>query len=288
MEQVLANGVYLGAQYALIALGLTLIFALMNVLNFAHGQMYVLGGFITYLVYGQLGMPFVVALLASGVTLAIVGAIVERLLFRTVIKRSLRDESTMLLAAAVAFFLDAVILLAFGEKQRGVPKIVKGVLNTDGLIMPYDRIVVGIAAILLIAAFMLFMQYSKPGRAMRALAQDRVAAQLMGVKVDRYSMIGFALGAMLAGVVGGLLVAITGVNSGIGGPISIKAFLMVMIGGAGVVGGAIAGGFILGMLESIGLSVLHAYGDITYLAIFAALMVFLAIRPHGLMGKPWG
>ena len=83
---------------------------------------------------------------------------------------------------------------------------------------------------------------------MRALAQDRVAAQLMGVKVDRYSMIGFALGAMLAGVVGGLLVAITGVNSGIGGPISVKAFMMVMIGGAGVVGGAIAGGFILGMI----------------------------------------
>jgi branched-chain amino acid transport system permease protein len=110
----------------------------------------------------------------------------------------------------------------------------------------------------------------------------------MGVNVDRYSMIGFALGAMLAGVVGGLLVAITGVNSGIGGPISIKAFLMVMIGGAGVVGGAIAGGFILGMLESVGLSVLHAYGDITYLVIFAALMLFLSIRPNGLMGKPWG
>ena len=93
---------------------------------------------------------------------------------------------------------------------------------------------------------------------------------------------------MPAAVVGGLLVTITGVNSGIGGPISIKAFLMVMIGGAGVVSGAIAGGLILGMLESIGLTVLHAYGDITYLVIFAALMVFLSIRPHGLMGKPWG
>ena len=123
---------------------------------------------------------------------------------------------------------------------------------------------------------------------MRALAQDRVAAQLMGVRVDRYSMIGFALGAMLAGVAGGLLVAITGVNAGIGGPISVKAFMMVMIGGAGVVGGAIAGGFILGMLESVGLSVLHAYGDITYLVIFATLIVFLSIRPNGLMGKPWG
>jgi branched-chain amino acid transport system permease protein len=289
MEQVLANGLYLGAQYALIALGLTLIFALMNVLNFAHGQMYVLGGFVTYTVYGQLGLPFVVALLASAVTLAIVGALIERYLFRTVIKRSVREESTMLLAAGIAFFLDAVILLAFGEKQRGVPKIVDGVLNWDfRIIMPYDRILVGFLAIFFIVGFVLYMQYSKTGRAMRALAQDRVAAQLMGVKVDRYSMIGFAFGAMLAGIVGGLLVSITGVSSGIGGPISIKAFLMVMIGGAGVISGAIAGGFILGMLESIGLTVLHAYGDITYLIIFAALMVFLSIRPQGLMGKPWG
>ena len=288
MTQVLVNGLYLGAQYALIALGLTLIFALMNVLNFAHGQMYVLGGFITYAVYAQAGLPFVVALLASGLTLAVIGALIEKFLFRPVIKRSVRDESTMLLAAAIAFFFDAVILLAFGEKQRGVPKILNGVFVSGPLIMPYDRMLVGVMAIALIAAFMLFMQYSKPGRAMRALAQDRMAAQLMGVNVDRYSMIGFALGAMLAGVAGGLLVAITGVNSGIGGPISIKAFTMVMIGGAGVVGGAIAGGFILGMLESVGLTVLRSYGDVTYLVIFAGLMVFLAIRPHGLMGKPWG
>jgi branched-chain amino acid transport system permease protein len=288
MEQVIANGLYLGAQYALIALGLTLIFGLMNVLNFAHGQMYVLGGFISYTVYGQLGLPFPIAVLASGVTLAIIGGLMERYLFRTVIRRSHREESTMLLAAATAFFFDAVILLIFGEKQRGVPKIVKGVFNDFGVILPYDRILVAIIAAVMIAAFISFMKYTKPGRAMRALAQDRVAAQLMGVQVDRYTMIGFAMGAMLAGVVGGLLVSITGVNAGIGGPISIKAFMMIMIGGAGVVGGAIAGGFILGMMESVGLTVLREFGDVTYLVIFAALMVFLAIRPNGLMGKPWG
>jgi branched-chain amino acid transport system permease protein len=289
MEQVIVNGLYLGAQYALIALGLTLIFALMNVLNFAHGQMYVLGGFVTYTLYGQLHWPFIVGLIASSVTLAVLGAVIEKFLFRPVIRRSKREESTMLLAAAIAFLLDAIILLVFGEKGHGVPKILNGVLNTgSGLIIPYDRILVGGLAVVFIAAFMAFMQFSKTGRAMRALAQDRVAAQLMGVNVDRYSMIGFALGALLAGLVGGLLVAIVGVSSGIGGSISTKAFMMVMIGGAGVVGGAIAGGFILGMLEAVGLTVLHAYGDITYLVIFAGLMVFLAIRPNGLMGKPWG
>jgi branched-chain amino acid transport system permease protein len=288
MEQVIANGLYLGAQYALIALGLTLIFALMNVLNFAHGQMYVIGGFVTYEVYGLLHLPFVVALIASALTLAVIGGLIERFLFRTVIKRSEREESTMLLAAGIAYFLDAVILLMFGEKQRGVHKIVNGVLILDNLILPWDRIVVAGLAIVFIVAFILMMQFTKPGRAMRALAQDRVAAQLMGVPVEFYGLVGFALGAMLAGLVGGLLVTITGVNSGMGGPISIKAFMMVMIGGAGVVGGAIAGGFILGMLESVGLTVLHAYGDITYLVIFVALMIFLSVRPNGLMGKPWG
>lgn len=289
MEQIVANGLYLGSQYALIALGLTLIFALMNVLNFAHGQMYVLGGFVTYTVYAQLGLPFIVGLLASAVTLAVVGALIEKFLFRPVIRKSHREESTMLLAAGIAFFLDAVILLVFGEKQRGVPKIVDGVLNWDfRIIMPYDRILICVLTIFSIAAFIGYMQYSKTGRAMRALAQDKVAAQLMGVNVARYSMIGFALGAMLAGLVGGLLVSITGVNLGMGGPTSIKAFMMVMIGGAGVISGAIAGGLILGMLESVGLSVLSQYGDITYLLIFVSLMIFLAIRPQGLMGKPWG
>jgi len=289
MEQILANGLYLGAQYALIALGLTLIFSLMNVLNFAHGQMYVFGGFVTYTVVAQFGLPFIVGLFASALALALIGALIERFLFRPVIRKSHREESTMLLAAGIAFFLDAVILLIFGEKQRGVPKIMDGVFNWDfRIIMPYDRILIGVLAIGMIVVFILFMQYSKTGRAMRALAQDRVAAQLMGVEVDRYSMIGFALGAMLAGLVGGLLVTITGINLGMGGPTSIKAFLMIMIGGAGVISGAIAGGFILGMMESIGLTLLAAYGGITYLVIFATLMVFLAIRPQGLMGKPWG
>ncbi|MDW6004202.1 branched-chain amino acid ABC transporter permease [Vibrio mangrovi] len=289
MEQIIVNGLYLGAQYALIALGLTLIFSLMNVMNFAHGQMYVLGGFVTYTVVSQFNVPFFLALILSGVVLAVVGALIEKFLFRPVIKKSKRDESTMLLAAGIGFFLDAVILLVFGEKQRGVPKIINGVFNWDfKIIMPYDRILIGAIAMAMIVAFMLIMHYSKAGRAMRALAQDKVAATLMGVDVDRYQMIGFALGAMLAGIVGGLLVTITGINLGMGGPTSTKAFIMIMIGGAGVIPGAIIGGLILGMMESVGLSVLSQYGDITYLLIFASLMVFLAIRPHGLMGKPWG
>lgn len=290
MEQILLNGLLTGAQYALIALGLTLIFSLMNILNFAHGQMYVLGGFITYYIYGQLGLPFIVAVIASGLTLALIGAIFEKYLFRTVLKRSIREESTMLLAAGTAFFLDSLILIIFGEKQRSVPNVIDGVLFFEqyglDIIMPLNRIFIGIVAILMIVVFILFMQYSKPGRAMRALAQDKTAAQLMGVNLEKYSLIGFALGAMLAGISGSLLVTITGVSSGIGGGISIQAFTMIMIGGAGVVSGAILGGFLLGLIEAFGLYYLP--GDITYLVIFICLMIFLTLRPQGLMGKPWG
>ena len=164
-----------------------------------------------------------------------------------------------------------------------------GVFNWDfKVIMPYDRLLICGLAIACIVLFILYMHYSKTGRALRALAQDRDAAQLMGVDVEHYGMKGFAIGAMLAGIVGGLLVTITGVNLGMGGPTSIKAFMMVMIGGAGVIPGAIAGGIILGFLESILLSVLANYGDITYLVIFVSLMIFLSFRPNGLMGKPWG
>ena len=157
MEQIIVNGLYLGASYALIALGLTLIFALMNVLNFAHGQMYVLGEFVTYTIYAQLHLPFILGLLASAATLAIIGALCERLLFAPVIRRSTRDESTMLLAAGLAFFFDAVILLVFGEKQRGVPKIINGVFNWD------FRIIGDITYLVIFASLMVFLAIRPQG-----------------------------------------------------------------------------------------------------------------------------
>ena len=298
---IVVNGLYLGAQYALIALGLTLIFGLMNVLNFAHGQMFVLGGFVTYSVterlfsgfHFPLALAFFLGIVATAVVLMVVGALFERVFFRTVTKRSTRDESTMLLAAGTAFLLDSIILILFGQQQKGMPdgnKLIDGIFSWGKVAIAYDRILVAAISFFMILAFILYMQWSKTGRAIRALAQDKMAAKLMGVNVDFYTMLGFAYGAALAGIVGGLLFSVTGINSGLGDPTSIKAFTMVMLGGAGVVSGAIWGGFILGMLESVLLSLLPliGLGDLTHFIIFASLMVFLAIRPQGLMGKPWG
>jgi branched-chain amino acid transport system permease protein len=286
VEQVIVNGAILGMNYALIALGLTLIFAIMGVLNFAHGQMYVLGGFITYYVVTQLGLGFFVGLIASVVVLGLVGLLFERAFFRRVMRTAAREESTMLLAVGTAQLLESVILIVFREKQRSIPAVVSGVYKVFGIYIPAGRAFVFGVAFVALVTFILFMQYTRPGRALRAIAQDREVSTLQGVNIDRYSALGFAIGAGLTGLAGSLLVSIFAVNSGMGTSISIKAFVMVMLGGAGVVSGAIAGAFVLGFSEAAG----YAYipGQVTYLLIFIALIVFLALRPHGIMGKPWG
>ena len=137
-----------------------------------------------------------------------------------------------------------------------------------------------------IAALLLFVRYTKSGRAMRALAQDKEVTYLMGVDIDRIASLGFAIGAALAGLAGGLLVTVFAINSGVGTAISIKSFIMIMIGGAGVVSGAILGGFVLGFAEAVGYEVFP--GSITYLLIFIGMILFLIVRPQGIMGRPWG
>ncbi|HLT01520.1 MAG TPA: branched-chain amino acid ABC transporter permease [Geminicoccaceae bacterium] len=286
MEQIIVNGVVSAANYALIALGLTLIFGILNFLNFAHGQMYMIGGFVVYYVYGIFGVNYFVALLACAATLFVIGVAFETLFFRRVLSITKREENSMLLAVGTALLLENVALTLFGEKQRGVPPVVSGVYQIFGAYLPASRLLVLVLSALLVIALLLFVQYTKPGRAMRAVAQDKEVSLLMGVDVGRISALGFGIGAALAGLAGGLLITISAMNAGIGTAISIKAFIMIMIGGAGVVAGAILGGIVLGFVEAIGYALIP--GSMTYLLIFIGLILFLIIRPQGIMGKPWG
>jgi branched-chain amino acid transport system permease protein len=286
MEQILVNGVVLSANYALIALGITLIFGIMNILNFAHGQIFMIGAFMVYYVYGVFGLPYFFGLLAAAAVGAFIGAAFERLFFRRVLRIATREENSMLLAVGTALLLENIALFAFGEKQRGVPPVASGVYQLGSAFLPVGRLLVVVISVALIVGLLLFVQYTKPGRAMRALAQDREVTHLMGVDVDRTAMMGFATGAALAGLAGALLITVSGVNAGIGGAITTKAFIMIMIGGAGVVAGAIFGAIVLGFAEAIGYALIP--GSITYLLIFAGLILFLILRPQGIMGKPWG
>jgi branched-chain amino acid transport system permease protein len=286
VEQMLVNGVVLSVNYALIALGITLIFSIMNVLNFAHGQMFMIGGFVVYYLYGLFRINYFVSLIAVILVLGALGWCFETFFFRRMRRIAIREENSMLLAVGTALLLENLALSIFGEKQRGVPPVVTGVFRIGGAYLPAGRLLVMVLGLVLIIGLLLFVQYTKLGRAMRALAQDREVTHLMGVNVDRVAAYGFALGAALAGLAGGLLVTVFGVNSGVGNVYSIKAFIMIMIGGAGVVPGAILGAVALGFVEAIGYELLP--GSITYLLIFIGLIVFLIFRPQGLLGKPWG
>jgi branched-chain amino acid transport system permease protein len=284
MNQMIINGLMLGMSYALIALGLTLIFGIMNIVNFAHGQMCMLGSFIMYYLYGVFHWNFFITLIICALILALVGVIFERFFFRRFLHFSSREENSMLLAIGTALLLENIALISFGEKHRGVPPLNDYIFDIAGIYIPANRIIIFAVSIVSIIALLLFIQRTRYGLAMRALAQDKEVTFLMGVDIDKISMMGFALGASLAGVAGGLLALIFPIFSGSGGSLSIKAFIMIMIGGAGVVPGAIVGAFILGMLESIGYGLIP--GSATYLFIFSAAILLLIIRPLGIMGKP--
>ncbi|MGH8846012.1 MAG: branched-chain amino acid ABC transporter permease, partial [Polaromonas sp.] len=287
----LINGAVLGAVYALIALGLTMVFSIMRVVNFAHGQMYMLGAFVVYYLYGEYGLPFYVALPAAAAALALVGVAFNRFFFQPVLATATREENSMLMAVGTALLLENLALTVFGEKQRGVPAVVDGAfifgdVAEGGAVLTYPNAMVALLAALFILGLLAFVQYTRPGRALRAVAQDKEAARLQGVDVKATTTLGFAIGAALAGLAGGLLVTVYGVNSGVGVNITTKAFIMIMVGGAGVTSGAIVGGVLLGFAEAIGYDLLP--GSVTYLMIFVAMIIFLVFKPNGLFGKPWG
>ena len=285
-EQVIINALVLSANYALIALGITLIFSIMGILNFAHGQIFMVGGLIVYYSCSILRIPYVIALLTAIVITGVIGLLMQTLFFQRVMRISSREENVMLLAVGTSLLLENAALSIFGEKQRTIPPVVPGVYQIGTAFLSANRLFVAVVAILLITVVLAFVNYTRPGRAMRALAQDREATMLMGVDVAKISMLGFGLGAALAGAAGGLLISVSGVNAGVGTSISTKAFIMIMIGGAGVVSGALLGAVVLGFVEAVGYALLP--GSVTYLVIFVGLILFLLIRPQGLIGKPWG
>jgi len=190
-------------------------------------------------------------------------------------------------SAFFALLRENLALTLFGEKQRGVPPVVDGAfiygdITEGGAILTYPNVMVTVLAIVFIVALLLFVQYTRPGRALRAMAQDKEAARLQGVDVKATTTLGFAIGMALAGLTGALLVTVYGVTSGVGSNISTKAFIMIMIGGAGVTSGGIVVGILLGFAEAIGYDLLP--GSLTYLLIFVGMIVFLVFKPNSLFG----
>jgi branched-chain amino acid transport system permease protein len=280
--QLSANGLVLGMFYALSALGLTLVFGLMRVVNFAHGELYVVGGLIGWTLTAVLGVNFFLALALVIVALAILGYVIDRLLIHWV--RGQGEEPTILLTIGLSIFIANTALLVVGTTPRTVTSpFMSKPLFLGPVVLTQSRLMLVAICLVLIVGAWLLIQKTTLGRAMRATFQDPMAAQLAGIRIGHIYGFTLALGSALAGAAGTLLGSIYVIEPTIGGLISLKAFVVVILGGMGSFAGAIAGGLILGLVEALwGGYVATGYVDAIG---FALVIVMLLVRPYGLFGK---
>jgi len=280
--QLSANGLVLGMFYALSALGLTLVFGLMRVVNFAHGELYVIGGLFGWALTVVFGWNYFLALVVVVIVLGILGYFIDQVLIARM--RGQGEEPTILLTIGLSIFIANTALLIVGTTPVTVasPFASKPLFLGPVVITQARLVLVAICAVLITAANLL-IQKTTLGRAMRATFQDPMAAQLVGIRTAHIYGFTLALGAALAGAAGMLLGSIYVVQATIGGVVSLKAFVVVILGGMGSFAGAIVGGLILGLAEALwGGYVNTGYVDAIG---FGLVIVMLLVRPYGLFGK---
>lgn len=280
LAQILVNGLTSGSFYVLMALGFTLIFGIMRLVNFAHGEFYMLGAFVVYHLYGRLGVNFFVALVASAVTVAALGAIVERVVF---VPLRARELSMLMSALGLQIALQGVMAVAEGVEGLSLAPPVSGVYRSSWLVFPYDRLVVVAVAMVVLALFYAFIRWSKIGQALRAVAQDGEAALMQGIPVNRIYTLAFAIGCALAAVAGGVIAPVFSLHVYMGQAAILKAFVVVILGGLGSVPGAVVGGLVLGVAESLFASLFGAL--MADMLGFLLIMLILLWRPYGLLGR---
>ncbi len=280
--QLLTNGIIIGATYALIAIGLSLIFGIMRVVNFAHGEFYMLGAYVAVSAATVLNLGYFIALPVAVVSVSIVGFVFECLFLRPL--RNADILSTALVTIGFSIFLQNTALLIWGPKPAQVVDPFKGATLMLGDVgVTAVRAFALVVAIAAMAALGLLIKYTKFGRMVRATFQDRDAAALQGIEVDRVFSLSFVVGVALASLAGALLSAIFVVSPDMGNMANLKSFAVVILGGLGNIPGAVAGGFLLGLAESFGAGYISAgYKDgISFLL----LIIILLIRPYGLFGR---
>jgi len=279
LVQALLNGFGLAMVYVLVALGLTLIFSILEIINFAHGEFYMLGGYVTYYVYAVFGVNYFVTLALAIATVGVAGVLAERVIFHDLRGKAL---NAFIVSLGLLWVMQAGAQLGFGVLDKPVPSAFSGIVRVVGLIISVERLVVTLTAIVLIVGLYLFLRLSRPGRAMRAVAQDADAAALQGVNIEAVSALGFGVGCALAGGAGGLLAPVFAVSPAMGALPVVKAFIIIIIGGMGSLPGAVLGGLLLGGVEGLG-SLFMGSAAVNILG-FLMVIVVLLVRPRGLVG----
>jgi branched-chain amino acid transport system permease protein len=280
IAQILTNGLMSGLVYVLMALGFTLIFGIMRIVNFAHGELYMVGAFIVLLLFGTLGLNYYLTVVLAAVGTGLLGAVLERLFLKPFVGRELNG---MIMALGIAITLQAVVNIASGPEEKSVPRPVSGVLDLGVAVIPYDRLMVGAATIVLLGCFWAFFQFTRWGLAMRAVALDAEVAALQGVQPRLIHPLAFGIGSMLAGAAGALMAPIYTVFPYMGELPMLKAFIVVILGGLGSIPGAVIGGLLLGIVESVFATLYNS--TIATMAAFVMVMLILLVRPRGLMGR---
>lgn len=283
--QQLINGLSLGSIYALIALGYTMVYGIINLINFAHGDIYMLGAYIGFAVTTYLHLGFLPSLIMTMLLCAIIGIIVEKIAYKPI--RNSTRIATLITAISVSLFLEYGTMYFVKAETRTFPKVLenKSIKLFSGSLILNS---IDIYIILITIFLMLLLQYiiykTKVGKAMRAVAMDRDAAEYMGISVNKTVSFTFAIGSALAGAAGVLVgVYYNSINPLMGILPGLKAFIAAVIGGIGVIPGAMFGGYFLGMTETM----VSAYGGSLYKdgVSFAILILILLVKPNGLLGK---
>ena len=278
----LINGISLGSVYALIALGYTMVYGIAKMLNFAHGDIIMVGAFVAYFAISSYHLPVFVAVILSVVVCTVLGVLIEKLAYKPL--RQASSLSVLITAIGVSYFLQNSAMLLWGTDTKIFPTVMSGSLNIGELSVPYLTLVTIAACMLIMVVLTLFINKTKTGRAMRACSEDKGAAALMGINVNRIISITFAIGSGLAAIAAVLLVAAyPSVYPTLGSMPGIKAFTAAVFGGIGSIPGAFLGGLLLGVVEN--LSRAYISTQLSDAIVFMVLIVVLLIKPTGLLGK---
>ncbi|HEY8337960.1 MAG TPA: branched-chain amino acid ABC transporter permease [Tardiphaga sp.] len=273
-------GISLGAQYALLALGFTLIFGILGVVNFAHGGFYVLGGYIAYSAVSFLGMPYALAVIAAALGTAALGYLFERFLLDRLIDDHL---ATLMLTLGLYMMISSGILITFGPQSPAFAFPLTGVLRAWGFYVPIENLVVLAVCVAGIVSIYALIYRTDFGRSLRALADDRAVATAQGLRPKVLFPTAFALATGLAGLTGALVTPILSLAPHVGDPVLATSFLIVILGGLGSVSGATVAAFLVGMVEAF--SAVYLGGSKGALALFVLVLVMLVVKPSGLFGQ---
>lgn len=281
--QQLINGIALGSIYALVALGYTMVYGTIKLINFAHGDIYMVGAFFGYFLVSVLQMNVYLAMIVAMFFCAILGVVIERIAYKPL--RNSTRVAALITAIGVSYLLQNSMIYFVGPEVKAFPSTVTNQIHrVFGLVINSKQILVFITTVIFMVLLQIIVKYTKMGKAMRAVAVDAEAAQLMGINVDRVISFTFALGSGLAGIAGVLVgVYYNSIIPTMGITYGLKAFVAAVVGGIGSIPGAMVGGYLIGLLETI----VTFLGWSTYrdAAVYGLLIVILLVLPSGLFVK---